>query len=323
MTAAINLAELPRLPLEQGLDSRKRFYCTDAGHDIPMWLARKTGSKVLYISFHGAIDRTKRALPVFSPARPITGNDANQLIIADPTMHVPGAFTLSWYAGSEGFNLQETLLDLIRRTVSHLNIEHIVFMGGSGGGFASLYYSWHFPDSTCIAVSAQTNIEKYYAGHVSKYAAACWPNLPGPSALPEVICSDVVSLYRESVPNNLILLYSSGDTFHVKNHLVPLLDALAAHKKPRFILQCDYWGVPDHPGSVPFPVAVKWLNIAVNHPGTSGPELLAAWHTANEGEAPAQTVALAAPSAPAPGKALNEHDLRVAQALTASMLTER
>lgn len=323
MTAAINLAELPRVPLEQGLDSRKRFYCTDADHDIPMWLARKTGSKVLYISFHGAIDRTKRQMPVFMPVMPMTGDDANQLVIADPTMHVPGEFTLSWYAGSEGFNLQETLLDLIKRTISHLNIEHVVFMGSSGGGFASLYYSWHFPESTCIAVSAQTNIEKYYAGHVSRYATACWPALPGPSALPDVICSDVASLYRKSVPNNLILLYSSGDTFHVTNHLVPLLDALASHKKPRFILQCDYWGVPDHSRSVPVEVPLKWLNVAVNHPGTSTSELLAAWHSVGQDDAPAQTAPRAAAGSAAPGKALNEHDLRVAQALTASMLTER
>ncbi len=310
---------LPRLPLEQGLDSRKRFYCTDAGGEVPMWLARKTGSKVLLVSFHGAIDRAKRATPVFMPVMPMTGEQANQLMIADPGMEGTGDFTLAWYAGYDGFKAQQILLDLIRRTIAHLDVDHVVFMGSSGGGFASLYYSWHIPGSTSIAVSPQTDIRRYYPSRAGLYTAACWPGLSGIDALGEVICPDVVSLYRQSVPNTVILLSSSGDQFHHKNHVAPLADAIAAHNKSRFIQQCGYWGIPDHSGSVPVDEAIRWLNAVVNNPGASVPDLLTAWHGAKG----ADTVPPDAAPAKVAAKGFGDTDLRLANALTTSMLAER
>ncbi len=144
MTPIDKRPSIPRLPLEEGLDSRERFYCPHGNGEIPMWLAKKTGSRTLLISFHGAIDRTKRATPVFMPVMPMTGEPANQLMIADPGMEGTGECTLAWYTGYDGFNAQDALLDIIRRTIAHLGIEHVVFMGSSGGGFASLFYSWHF-----------------------------------------------------------------------------------------------------------------------------------------------------------------------------------
>ena len=322
MTNRPDIAPLPRLSLEQGLDSRKRFYCTDGDAEIPMWLARKTGSRTLYISFHGAIDRTKRATPVFMPIVPMNGDDANQLMIADPGMEHPGEFTLAWYAGHEGLKAQDILLDLIKRTIAHLDIEHVVFMGSSGGGFASLYYSWHLPGSTCVAVSPQTDIRKYYKSHAKRYTTACWPSLPGFNALDQVICADVVSLYRQSVPNTVVLLQSTGDFFHFKNHMLPLAEAITSHEESRFILQCGYWGVPDHSRSVPADVAVKWLNTVINHPGATVPELLTAWHAAEQ--PPATTTApRAAPSNSGQGNAFGGDDLRLANALTTSMLTDR
>ena len=252
MTTTTERPALPRLPLEQGLDSRKRFYCPHGSGEVPMWLARKTGSRTLFISFHGAINRAKRATPVFMPVMPMAGEQPNQLMIADPGMEGAGEFTLAWYAGYEGFNAQDALLDIIRRTIAHLGIEHVVFMGGSGGGFASLFYSWHFPGSTCIAVSPQTDIRNYYQSHLKRYLAGCWPALSGANALNEVICPDVVSLYRKSVPNTVVLLHSSGDLFHLTNHMAPLVSAITGHPKARLILQCGYWG-----GARPFAVGAR------------------------------------------------------------------
>lgn len=320
MNAPTEQPPLPRLPLEEGLDSRKRFYCAENGTEIPMWLARKTGSRTLYVSFHGAIDRAKRRTPVFMPVMPMTGEQANQLMIADPGMEGSGEFTLAWYAGYEGFALQKILLDLIRRAIAHLEIEHVIFMGSSGGGFASLYYSWHIPGSTCLAVSPQTDIRKYYPSHLSRYIKACWPALPDSKSLNQVICADVVSLYRQSVPNTVILLQSAGDQFHLKRHVAPLVDAIASHEKSRLVLMCNYWDVPDHSRSVPVQYAAAWLNTAINNPGATVPELLTAWH-ATQDSAPAAVAATPAPSAQ--GKAFGGGDLRMAEALTTSMLTER
>ncbi|NHF74019.1 hypothetical protein [Paracoccus xiamenensis] len=318
---------LPQLPLEQGLDSRQPFYCTDAGGKVPMRLARKTGSKTLYISFHGAIDRAKRATPIFMPVMPMTGEPANQLMIADPGMEGTGNFTLAWYAGYEGFPAQEVLLDLIKRAIAYLDIEHVVFMGSSGGGFASLFYSWHIPGSTCLAVSPQTDIRRYYSGHGGRYTAACWPSLPGVEALGEVICADVVALYRQAVPNTVVLLHSTGDQFHLKQHVAPLVDAISAHGKSRLILQCGYWGIPDHSNSVPVALATQWLNTVINNPGASVPELLTAWHaeygTAPAASGPPAAAPAAAPAKPGPAKTFGGDDLRLANALTTSMLAER
>ena len=326
MNAKPKRPPLPRLPLEQGLDSREAFFCVTDGGEVPMRLARKTGSRTLCISFHGAIDRNRRATPVFMAAAPMTGEPANQLMIADPGMERPGEFTLAWYAGYEGFPAQQAVLDLIKRTISHLEIEHVVFMGSSGGGFASLFYSWHIPGSVSIAVSPQTDIRRYYRSRAGQYVAACWPSLPGIEALTQVITSDVVSLYRQSVPNTVILLHSTGDQFHLKQHVAPLVDAVASHAQSRLILQCDYWGVPDHSNSVPPALAVGWLNTVVNHPGAAIPELLTAWHatygnTASPAAAPSSPAPTPTPASP--GRAFGGDDLRLANTLTTSMLTER
>ena len=324
MTPTDKRPPLPRLPLEQGLDSRQRFYCPHGDGEIPMWLAQKTGSRTLIISFHGAINRAVRATPVFMPVMPMAGEPANQLMIADPGMEGTGECTLAWYTGYDGFNAQDALLDIIRRTIAHLAIEHVVFMGSSGGGFASLFYSWHFPGSTCIAVSPQTNIQRYYQSHLKRYMASCWPALPDADALKGRICTDVVSLYRESVPNTVVVLHSSGDQFHLTNHMAPLVSAITAHPKARLILQCGYWGVPDHSRSVPASVPIRWLNTVINNPGASVPELLTAWH--DDGNGPADTAAKAPQAEPvrsAPAKAFGGDDIRLAAALTTSMLTER
>ena len=63
------------------------------------------------------IDRAKRATPVFMPVMPMTGEPANQLMIADPGMEGTGECTLAWYTGYDGFNAQDALLDIIRRTL--------------------------------------------------------------------------------------------------------------------------------------------------------------------------------------------------------------
>jgi hypothetical protein len=232
-------------------------------------------ARAVIFSFHGAIDRKTRPIPSYPSSLPHFDGLAHQICVSDPSMLIGNSFNMSWYAGHAGFETQNLLKQIFAQIIDTLDTEKVIFMGGSGGGFAALYFSWHFPDSVCIATCPQTSIARYYKGHSNQYLAECWPDVPNIKALSSVICTDLGSLYSQNVPNTVIYLQSAGDYFHFKNHLVPFLNEIDLNaKNGRFILNNGFWGKLSHGGSVPPHAFRPWLQTIVLAPDLKTDTLL-------------------------------------------------
>lgn len=304
----------PRLDLETGLDSTQPFLLPVGDKAVPLWLRRRRASKTLLVSFHGAVDRATRRPPVFMPAFPLQGDAPSQLAISDPALMEPGEFSLAWYAGQPGLALQQVLSDIIRDAMRHLGAERVIFCGSSGGGFASLYYSWHFPGSVALVGVPQTNMRSYHKGHIRRYRDGLWPEAGSDAELAKLICTDVCPLYAREVPNTVIYLQSAGDRFHLQTQMLPFASAITSVPRSRFVLQCSYWGKPGHSGSVATDAITRWLNAIMASPGLETDDLLATWHALGATGSPP-----AAPTAPV----ANDHaqaDLQMAALLRGELL---
>src|SRR5690606_3863647 len=87
----------------------------------------------------------------------------------------------------------------------------LIFWGGSGGGFASLYLSAIFPGSTAFVWNPQTSILKYEQEAVEQYGKTCFgceelEDLQ--TALDGRVISDVASAYLHA-ENTVIYLQNA------------------------------------------------------------------------------------------------------------------
>lgn len=248
------------------------------GRSIPVKFKYRKGQKNLLICFHGAVDRATREVPAFVPFVPGLGDTVAQLIVSDPSMLRDGEFSMAWYSGDEDFPSQKILAEFFNELVRAGGFTRVVLFGSSGGGFASLLYSSYLSNSIAVPCVPQTNINKYYSGHVSRYRAACWPSLTSNEQLAEVICADLCELYSQPQDNTLIYLQSAGDIFHIRNHFAPFLNRISSVKEARFIANSGFWGKLSHSGAIPAECYVPWLKAAFLSPSTEVDDLLVTHH---------------------------------------------
>lgn len=259
--------------LQPGLAAGRPFMLQMEGGAVPLNF-RRGATDTLVVNFHGAVDRTKRKLPVFPPHNPLTAPAAHQLAISDPTMLLEGDFGVGWYAGHEGFDTQAAIRQIVTECMQILRVQQVIFMGGSAGGFAALRASADFEDSYAVVAGAQTNLDRYGLARKPNYRSVAWPNLPPKSPLAEVTRANLCKLYDRPMINNVVMLYSAGDRGHVERHMLPFAGIMARHPSDRFVLECSYWGVEGHSGAVPPMLLNDWLQAITRNPGASPTSLL-------------------------------------------------
>lgn len=184
-------------------------------------------SKNLLVFFTAAVKRTpEQKLPAFSGTSFVGKVDANILMISDPSLELNDNLTLAWYAGNEKLKLQPILGRILVDFSVKFGKNKTILYGGSGGGFASIYYSTYIPKAIAVAANPQTNILKYYKRLVKKYFDICFPNYSqiGKELYDTDVEYDVCDLFSRS-ESNLIYLQNLDDTFHIENHLVPFLES--------------------------------------------------------------------------------------------------
>lgn len=142
------------------------YFKIDNGEIPYRFMRAKQPSRSLVVFFHGAVDKSKRTAPVFTPCFEEISLYAHQISISDPTILCKEEITLAWYAGHDSFHTQTHLPKFIEKVKEHLLIEKIIFVGTSGGGFAALFNSWHFEKSFVIVQNPQTKISSYYKRHI-------------------------------------------------------------------------------------------------------------------------------------------------------------
>lgn len=212
------------------------------GLPIDLLVSPGTSDATIFF-FHGAIER-EFTLPVLSGLGISGGLTANRVFISDPSLSLDEDLLLSWYAGNhQQPDLQQTLVRILKKVSASLASDRVVFFGGSGGGFASLFFASHFQDSLALVFNPQTNIAKYSERAVRDFAEKAF-QVPAKkynplSALPSEVVLDVVQLYQEPKSTRIAYLQNLNDKSHVKSHLVPFAQAI--NPQTRFLVMKEPW----------------------------------------------------------------------------------
>lgn len=247
------------------------------GHQIytQVLMASRPTTAVVF-RFHGAIKRDLRTLPSFQSNLAQIRPFAHQITICDPTMMAREGFSCSWFAGCEGLDTQALLKSFCSQASAALGAKRVVYMGSSGGGFASLYLSRHHPGSIAFVTVPQTNLQRHFTpSSVRRYLEACWPSLTI-DEVSEKVCLDVCPLYSGPFENSVIYVQSAGDTAHNVNQMQPFLQAVwgSGDAKKNLVLHSDFWGKMGHGGVVPPSAYLPWMKASVIAPSTDREALL-------------------------------------------------
>jgi hypothetical protein len=197
---------------------------------IDFYVRLKPG-RPLIISFHGNQPRNADVkLPVFTGLNVTKELDASFVAVSDPSLHLHPDLKLAWFAGCEGLDLQKVLPPLLDKIIEASEANDVIFFGGSGGGFASLYYSAGIPDSIALVWNPQTDITRYNPPHVAEYAGAAFGLETYEAAAAQLgshIVADLATAYAGGRDNMILYLQNNSDG-HVVGHMRPFLASLGA-----------------------------------------------------------------------------------------------
>lgn len=181
----------------------------------------------LVVFFNAAVTRTiNTELPVFSGSKAIGNLKANILMVNDPCLYLDDNLSLAWYVGSRTLPLQLDLSVVLSELGARYGKRSILFYGGSGGGFASLYYSSKVKDAIAICCNPQTSIADYDKASVERYMSVCFEGGRADQAnkfLSESGFTGLLGAEEFKSTNRVIYLQNKNDGHHFKRHFQPFL----------------------------------------------------------------------------------------------------
>lgn len=198
-------------------------------------------SDVLIVSCHGALPRNATALPRFERLRTFLNTPYSSIYFGDPTLHLSRQLGLAWYTGWKGLDIYPVIARWVSRAAEVSGADKILFVGSSGGGYASLQISALIPGSMAVPLNPQTAIAKYQPegslGYARNYVRNVMPHL-APAGGVKNISADVdwsaplgsrgSALVRYSQPLHNYVYYAQNqnDTSHVTDHYMPFRRAV-------------------------------------------------------------------------------------------------
>jgi hypothetical protein len=238
----------------------------ERGLPIDLLISPAASSTTLFF-FHGAIE-PHFTLPVLSGLGISGGLDANRVFVSDPSLILDKTLMLAWYAGNHiQPDLQTLLTEIFRKVANAFNSNSVIFFGGSGGGFASLYFASQFENSLALVFNPQTNIARYSQRAVYDFVEKAFgmpPNADNPlPLLPVDVVTDICETYQ--VPRNTTVAYmqNRNDSNHVRSHLAPFAQAI--HPDTKFLVLQEPW--KDGHSPPPKPLLTRALDLAVTSRG--------------------------------------------------------
>src|SRR5699024_2839446 len=206
-------------------------------------LVSPTASRTTICFFHGAVE-PHFTLPVLSGLGISGGIEANRVFISDPALVLDEQLMLAWYTGNKYQpQLQHDLTRILKKIVEGLGSDKVVFFGGSGGGFASLFFASQFQDSRALVFNPQTNIAKYSERAVRDFAESAFGVTPGVRnplrQLPGHIVSNLCDLYSKPTTTRVAYIQNLNDKAHTHSHLMPFVAAL--HPDTEVLLLARRW----------------------------------------------------------------------------------
>lgn len=180
-----------------------------------------------YVYLHGNCPRAPGfKLPVFSGSNVLGALSVTKIVPSDPMLLMDESLELSWHAGSAACNMQTAYKAVFEKVFDSACAKDVVFWGGSGGGFAALYFSYFFEGSTALVWNPQTNILSYLPEPVDRYVNVAFGKARDdfPQAFGDIE-HDVSRLYGAGYRNRVIYIQNDED-WHVGAHLSPLLESI-------------------------------------------------------------------------------------------------
>jgi|GEM_PF-1060747 len=203
-------------------------------------LIQNNGSDTLLVISHGALNREKYSLPRFEWLATLQGRPENLMFLADTALEPHGDLELAWFTGSATDDLTARYAELVKRAARQLGASKIVFMGGSGGGFASLALASKTPGSRALVFNPQTNVRKYWLKSVRNYVRRIYPEFASEKQLAGLggRC-DLAAAYAAApyLDHQVLYVQNDDDPHHLENHLGPF--AAAVGMEPRTGVSAD------------------------------------------------------------------------------------
>jgi|GEM_PF-2157989 len=193
------------------------------------------GFEDLVVFFNAAVSRTPNTeMPVFSGSKAVERLKANILMVNDPCLYLDSDLSLAWYVGSHSFPLQRDLSSILSRFSARYGKRRTLFYGGSGGGFASLYYSSKVPSAIAVCCNPQTSIESYDKGSVERFLSVCFGGGKSDKANTYLLENGFTGLLGADEfksTSRVIYLQNKNDGHHFKKHFLPYLSRIGLAKR--------------------------------------------------------------------------------------------
>lgn len=198
-------------------------------------LIQKNDSDTLLVISHGALPRAKYSLPRFEWLASLESRSENLMFLADTALENFDDLELAWFTGNEADNLSARYAQLVNRAARQLGATKILFMGGSGGGFASLALAAQTPGSRALVFNPQTNVRKYWNKAVNHYVTRLFTTFTSASQLATLGSrTDVTKCYAPLGLKNHQVIYvqNDDDGHHLVQHLEPFANAVGMRPEP-------------------------------------------------------------------------------------------
>lgn len=209
-----------------------------AVHTVPLeggltldFFAQLKRSDELVVTFPGAARPGKNIYPMFARVATFRASRTPAFMaFADPTipMDPNRELLLGWFLGGPGFDPAFPIIQAIRKAQGKTGAKHVVFVGGSGGGFAALRLSSMVPGSMAYLHEGTTSIAQALPVQSERYFSTAWPGWDVEKlldAFPERF--DMVRHYRRRPIQNFVYFAQSEDDSRFReNHYVPLKNAM-------------------------------------------------------------------------------------------------
>lgn len=184
------------------------------------------------VFFSGALpNRSGKPGPYFSGVRVAQALGIPLVAFSDPSLNFDGDTPLGWYAGSQDDHAQDSITHILK-SATEKSGRDLLLVGGSGGGFASLYYSHRVGNQASAFVwNPQTSIIEYEIGAVKQYFNVAVPSNRfqyDSEAAKNLTIAKLAASGIETVLPRLdtkrVLYLQNATDWHVSKHLKPFLE---------------------------------------------------------------------------------------------------
>lgn len=197
-------------------------------------------SDVLLVSMHGAIQRATIRLPRFERLRSFLRTEHSSIYFGDPALYLGEKFSLSWFTGWHETNVPHLIADWVEKAAYASGASKVVFLGSSGGGFASAQVSSYVPGSAAVVFNPQTVISAYRPngslGYGRGFIRNIMPELTPKAGLASLDAEtdwaapmrdrgSMIVRYSRPVSNKLLFVQNEMDHSHWQDHYTPFREA--------------------------------------------------------------------------------------------------